>query len=208
MLCCSYNPHKNLIVAHLREIQVALDVLSSKYENIIIIGDFNSEPKESAMIDFCQPYKMENLINNFTCYKNPNKPTCIDLMVTNKPRFFNNSSVVETGPSNFLKMTLVVMRACFVKQTPKVVYYRDYKKFSNDLFRNDILQAQALTDTKENVQTTIVNIFNEHAPPQKRRYVRANQAPFMNKKLSKEIMMRSRSRNKILKTKTDVNRKA
>ena len=208
MLCCSYNPHKNLIVAHLREIQVALDVLSSKCENIIIIGDFNSEPKESAMIDFCQPYKMENLINNFTCYKNPNKPTCIDLMLTNKPRFFNNSSVVETGPSNFLKMTLVVMRACFVKQTPKVVYYRDYKKFSNDLFRNDILQAQALTDTKENVQTTIVNIFNEHAPPQKRRYVRANQAPFMNKKLSKEIMMRSRSRNKILKTKTDVNRKA
>ena len=192
----------------MREIQVALDVLSSKYENVIIIGYFNLEPKESAMIDFCQAYNMENLINNFTCYKNPNKPTCIDLMLTNKPRFFNNSSVVETGPSNFLKMTLVVMRACFVKQTPKVVYYRDYKKFSNDLFRNDILQAQALTDTKENVQTTIVNIFNEHAPPQKRRYVRANQAPFMNKKLSKEIMMRSRSRNKILKTKTDVNRKA
>ena len=41
----SYNPHKNLIVAHLREIQVALDVLSSKYENIIIFGDFNSESK-------------------------------------------------------------------------------------------------------------------------------------------------------------------
>ena len=207
LLCCSYNPHKNLIVAHLREIQVALDVLSSKYENIIIIGDFNSEPKESAMIDFCQPYKMENLINNFTCYKNPNKPTCIDLMLTNKPRFFNNSSVVETGPSNFLKMTLVVMRACFVKQTPKVVYYRDYKKFSNDLFRNDILQAQALTDTKENVQTNIVNIFNEHAQL-KKRYDRANQAPFMNKKLSKEIMTRSRLKNKFLKTKVDANRKA
>ena len=61
LLCCSYNPHKSLIVAHLREIQVALDVLSSKYENTIIIGDFNSEPKESTMIHFCQPYNMENL---------------------------------------------------------------------------------------------------------------------------------------------------
>ena len=69
LLCCSYNLHKNLIVAYLREIQVALDVLSSKYENIIIIGDFNSEPKESAIIDFCQDDNMENLINNFTCYK-------------------------------------------------------------------------------------------------------------------------------------------
>ena len=65
------------------------------------------------------------------------------------------------------------MRAHFVKQTPKVVHYRDYKKLSIDLFRNDILQAQALTDTKGNVQTNIVNIFNEHAPLQKR-YVRAN----------------------------------
>ena len=65
------------------------------------------------------------------------------------------------------------MRAYFVKQTPKVVYCRDYKKFSNDLFRDDILQAQALTNTKENVQTNIVNISNEHAPL-KKRYVRAN----------------------------------
>ena len=71
----------------MREIQLALDVLFSKYENTIIIGDFNSEPKkcalidfcqpydfnsepkESALIDFCQPYDMENLINNFTLYK-------------------------------------------------------------------------------------------------------------------------------------------
>ena len=46
---------------------------------------------------------------------------------------------------------------------PKVVYYRDYKNFFNDLFRNDILQAQALTDTKENVETNMINISNEHA---------------------------------------------
>ena len=51
------------------------------------------------------------------------------------------------------------MRAYFVKQTPKVVHYRVYKKFPNDLFINDVLQAQALTDAKENVQTNIVNIF-------------------------------------------------
>ena len=99
------------------------------------------------------------------------------------------------------------MRDYFLKQTAKVVYYRNYKKFSNDLFRNDIFQAQALTDTKENVQTNIVNIFNNHAPL-KKRYVRANQAPFMNKKLSKEIMTRSRLRDKFLKTKTGENRKA
>ena len=67
----------------------------------------------------------------------------------------------------------MVMRAYFVKQTPKVVYYRDYKKFCNNLFRNDILQVQAITDTKENVQNNIVNTFNECAPL-KKQYVGAN----------------------------------
>ena len=127
--------------------------------------------------------------------KNPNKPTCWQISQS-----FSNSNVLEIGLSDFHKMSLTVMRVCFVKQTPKVVHYRDYKMFYNDLFRNDILPAQALTDTKKNVQTNIVNIFNEHAPL-KKWYVRANQAPYMNKKLSKEVMKRSRLRNKFLKLK-------
>ena len=85
---------------------MALDVLSSKYENVIIIGDFNSGPKESAMTDFCQAYNMENLINNFTCYKSPNKPTCIDLMLANGPRFFKGSSLLGAGQSDFGGMAL------------------------------------------------------------------------------------------------------
>ena len=70
-------------------------------------------------------------------------------MLRNKTRFFKNSSVLETGVSDFYKMTLTVMRTHFVKQNPKGVYYRDYRKFSNNLFRNDILQAQASIDTKK-----------------------------------------------------------
>ena len=46
-----------------------------------------------------------------------------------------------------------------------------------------------------------MNIFNDHAPL-KKRHVHANQAP------SKEIMTRSRLRNKFLKTKNAANRKA
>ena len=85
-------------------------------------------------------------------------------MVTNKPRFFKTSSVLETGLSDFHKMILTVMRSYLVKQTQKVVYYLDYKKFSNNLFRNDIFPAQVLTDTKENVQTIIAKTFNKHGP--------------------------------------------
>ena len=43
--------------------------------------------------------------------------------------------------------------------------------------------------------------------PIKQLYVRANQAPFINKTINKEIMKRSRLRNKFLSTKDDIDRK-
>ena len=53
-----------------------------------------------------------------------------------------------------------------------------------------------------------MNITLDKHAPLKKRYVRANQFPFMNKKLSKEIMKRSRLRNKCLNKKSDIDRKA
>ena len=62
LLCCSYNPHKSLISKHLNEIQVVLDIQSTKYKNLLFIGDFNCEYTDSKMIDFCQNYELANLI--------------------------------------------------------------------------------------------------------------------------------------------------
>ena len=47
---------------------------------------------------------------------------------------------------------------------------------------------------------------NKHTPI-KRKYVRANEAPFMTKELHKAVMKRSRLRNKFLKTKSITDRK-
>ena len=46
-----------------------------------------------------------------------------------------------------------------------------------------------------------VNIFLEKHATTNKKYVRANQAPFVTKTLSKEIMKRSRLRNKLLNKK-------
>ena len=56
-------------------------------------------------------------------------------------------------------------------------------------------------------QNVPFKILDKNAPL-KKRYVRANQAPFMNKKSSKKIMKRSRLRNAFLNTKSDIDRKA
>ena len=52
----------------------------------------------------------------------------------------------------------------------------------------------------------VFNIFNKYAPI-KKKYVRANEAPFVTKELHKAIMKRSRLRNKFLKDRTENNQK-
>ena len=54
-------------------------------------------------------------------------------------------------------------------------------------------------------KSTTYQIFDNHVPL-KKRYVRANQAPFINKNISKEIMKRTRLRNKFFKTKNELDR--
>ena len=49
-----------------------------------IKGDFNFEASDSAISVFCDTYDLKSLIIEPTCYKNPNKPSCIDLILTNK----------------------------------------------------------------------------------------------------------------------------
>ena len=65
LLCCSYNPDKNLIS---------------------IISYLISEMTESAMENCCGTNHLHNLIKDPTCFKNPDKPSCIYLLLTNFPK--------------------------------------------------------------------------------------------------------------------------
>ena len=87
LLVCTYNPNKNVISNHLEEIGKNLDNYSSKYDNFILLGDLNSEPAESAVRDFCQIYGCKNLIKDNTCFKNLEKPSSIDLIITDQNPF-------------------------------------------------------------------------------------------------------------------------
>ena len=73
-----------------------MDSLSFIYDNFIVLGDFNSYMEDSPMKTFGENYKLRNLIKEPTCFKNPKNPTCIDLILTNKPLRFKNTYVIET----------------------------------------------------------------------------------------------------------------
>ena len=159
LLCCSYNPNRCKIDFHLENLNRSLALYSSHYENFIIIGDFNVEANDSAISVFSDTYDLKSLIKEPTCYKNPNKPSCIDLILTNKPRSFQHSRVIETGLYDFHKMTVTVMKTFFEKLQPRVVNYRDYKHFENDKFRIDLLSEfdKANIEGKENGLNNLLN---------------------------------------------------
>ena len=66
VLCCSYNPKKSLISEHLNKIDKNLDLLLTKYDNFMLIGDLNAELTEAAVSDFCEIYNLKHLTNDKT----------------------------------------------------------------------------------------------------------------------------------------------
>ena len=109
-------------------------------------------------------------------------------------------------------MTVTVMKTFFDKLQPRVVNYRDYKYFENDKFRTDLLSefGKANIEEKENGLNNLLNackrILDIHAP-RKQKYARGIHMHFMNETLSKEIMIRTRIRNKFLKDRREENKK-
>ena len=84
LINCSYYPN-NVIKNHLAIISRTLDAFSTKYENIILLGDFNVCADDENMRDFRNFYNLNSLIKQPTCFKNPENPSCTDLILTNKP---------------------------------------------------------------------------------------------------------------------------
>ena len=96
---------------HLRK---GLDIYVNKYDNILLLGDFNSETSENYLNDFCNVYNLWNIVKEPTCFKNPKNSSCIDLFHTNCLRCFQNTVSVETGISDFYKM---YGTECFLQET-------------------------------------------------------------------------------------------
>ena len=80
---------------------------------MLILEDFNAGIAEPQMKSFCETYSFTSLIKHPTCYKNLDNATCIDLILTNVPRTFQSTCVIEKGLSDFHLMALTIMRKMF-----------------------------------------------------------------------------------------------
>ena len=129
---------------------------------------------DSPMIGFCETYKLHNLVKHPTCFKNPENPSCIDLLLTNKPLSLQTITVIEKGLSDFHKMIVAVMKMHFSKMKHKVIRSRKYKTFNNDAFVNNL--RKELTKQKKVLDEKGLDAFSEictyvldkHVPQRKR----------------------------------------
>ena len=171
----------------------------------MLIGDFNSSVENKHLADFTTLFNLESLIRSPICFQS-SKPTCIDLILTNKKKLFKNSQIFEVGISDHHLLTLTSMRIQVIKGNPKVKFYRDYKSFNFESFNNDL---DGLLKAENNMNySTFQNIFlqvlNTHAPV-KKKVQRFHNNRFITKQLRKAIMRRSRLKNIYNKTRSPEN---
>ena len=152
---------------------------------------------------------LKRLIKEPTCFKSVDNLSCIDLILGNHLKCFQKSGVFETGISDFRKLTFTVLKTYFQKAKQRIIKYRDYKHFDNNDFRDELTRKLSSNNILPDDLARFTNIFKMilvKKAPLKERYVRYNQAKFMNKILQKAVMNCSRLLNRYRKEKTEATR--
>ena len=104
-----------------------------------------------------------------TCFTKTHTPLT-DLVLTNNPSSFNKTLVSETGLSDYHKMITTFFKLHFSRLRPKVITYRNYKKFDEEKFLNDLKEKNIKIDEKDPKQNyqsftkTFLTFVNKHAP--------------------------------------------
>ena len=102
---------------------------------------------------------------------------------------------------------MTVLKTFFKEQSPKVITAIE---ITNDLFRTNLINEISSNSILEGDLNDFLDACKEsldYQAPRKKKHTRTNKAPFMTKKINKEIMTRSRLRKKFLRCRSDENKK-
>ena len=138
------------------------------------MGDFNIDLKIKGfgfnkLDEFCDLFNRTNLIKTETCFTKSHN-SLINLFLTNKPLSFQKKHVTETGLSDYHKLISTFFKSHFTRLRPKVITYRNYKKFDENLFVNDLHILDIKLDQKNSesnyslISNRFPEVVNKHAP--------------------------------------------
>ena len=137
------------------------------------------------MKTFLYRHSLTNIVKEGTCFKNPSKPSTIDLFLTNNSSYFQNTKTFFlTNLSDFCKLVTTTLKISTPKNKALEINYRNYKHFNKHSFNEDLKLAFNNTDiqTCEEFEEIFMNLLDHYAPL-KKKILKANNAPYVTKKL-------------------------
>ena len=95
-------------------------------------------------------------------------------------------------------MLVTVLKVFYKKQKPKIIQYRKYGNFNNDLFREELNNGLLNADLNHAELSEFLKLLCRYSASmlQKNKDIRANNANFMTKSLREAIMLRSKFRKR------------
>ena len=130
------------------------------------------------MITFMSDNDFINIIKSNKCFKT-STGTCIDLILTNKPKSSQNTGVIETGVSDHRLLIFSFLKAPFTKMLSNKLLYRKYKSFDKIRFLKDVSNLIEKTNYT-GWENQFLRVFNKHTP-MKSKIIRGNNKPFVTK---------------------------
>ena len=76
----------------------------------MLVGDFHAENSETCTLIVLFEINSKNIVNNYTCQKSVENPSCIDIVIKNSPLSFQNTVAAKIGFSDFHKMVITVLK--------------------------------------------------------------------------------------------------
>ena len=126
LMIYSYYPNKSMIIQHMETLAENMDLYSSTYENFNFL---DAGMEHSALKDFYYLYSLTGLINRPTCWKNPSKPTCIDLILKIFQIFFRTPMLFRQGHLTFIKGWSLYWILVFLNLNQKLQVIEHIKTF-------------------------------------------------------------------------------
>ena len=143
---------------------------------------------------------LQNLVKDNNCYINLNKPSWIDLILTNFPNSIMKTQTLKTALSDFHKFTLISLKMHFKKLKQKVVVYWDYKNLCNERFRLKFLsEIKKYLDCSFNDFHSVSTIIMDKRASLDKRSIKFIQKDF----IFEQIMVRLKLRDTFLRLKTE-----
>ena len=94
----------------MQQLQKQLETSCERCEYFLIMEDFNADVFDPSLTSLCTLFKLKSMVKEPKCYKNPEHPSCIDLILTNCPRSFHDTCLCGIGLSDFSKLVVTILR--------------------------------------------------------------------------------------------------